>query len=73
MGNDITVSEAASLRGLSVATVRYWCRQEGWLKSARKSGGTWLIDKDEVLAFVPPKPGPEPGQKRARRKNEEGD
>jgi len=59
MGDIITVKEGAELRGVSVAVIRYWLRS-GWLKSGRKSGGTWLIDKAELLSFEPPARGPRP-------------
>ena len=54
----IMAEEAAKLRGVTAETIRRWARI-GWLKKARRVGRhTWLLDRAEVLAFEPPKPGP---------------
>lgn len=53
----VTVSEAAKLREVGPGVIRYWLRK-GWLTSARKAGGTWIMSRAEVLDFEPPKPGP---------------
>ena len=55
----VTVAEVAKIRGVHKDTVRRWCA-EGWLKSAKMMGRTWVMLKSEALAFEPPKPGPEP-------------
>jgi len=57
MSEIITAEEAARLRGVTGETIRRWCR-DGWLTKARKAGKTWLLDKAELMAFEPPKPGP---------------
>ena len=57
----VTVAEVARIRGVHNDTVRRWCK-EGWLKSAKKMGRTWVILKSEALAFEPPKPGPDRGR-----------
>lgn len=52
----ITTAQAAALRGdVTDHTVRRWCRL-GWLKAA-KYGKTWLVDRETVLEFKPPKCG----------------
>ena len=55
----ITVAEASELRNVMPSTIRFWIRR-GWITSARKSGATWLMERAEVMAFEPPKPGPQP-------------
>lgn len=60
----ITVSEAATLTGKSVETIRHWLRKR-WIKSAEKSGPRiWLMDQQEVTNFLPPKRGWPAGKKR---------
>ena len=54
-----TVANVAGLRGKSVSTIAYWCRN-GWLDAERVGTGPWRIygTRQELLDFDPPKPGP---------------
>ena len=63
MNDTITVHEAAELRGVRTEKIRHWLRS-GWIKSARKAGSVWLMDRAEVEAFEPPKRGWQEGQAR---------
>lgn len=52
----LTVTQAAALRGdVTDHTIRRWLRL-GWLP-ATKYGKTWLVDREAVLGFTPPKCG----------------
>lgn len=51
----LTVAQAAAQRGLSIATVRRWCKL-GWVVAV-KPGHDYLIDEESVMSFTPPRPG----------------
>lgn len=53
--NILTLSEAATLCGFGPFTIRHWC-EEGKIK-ARQSNKVWLIDRQSLLDFIPPRPG----------------
>lgn len=57
----IGTAEIAFLRNVTRQTAQRWC-SEGWLKTARMERlgklRCWTVERDEVMDFVPPKPGP---------------
>jgi excisionase family DNA binding protein len=54
--NPISITEAATRRGVARQTVLQWVRK-GWLP-AQRVGSQWIVDADTVANFKPPKPGP---------------
>lgn len=51
---DITVTEAAQLRGCDPRSVRKLA-ELGRIPGARKSGGTWLLPHEAILALPEPR------------------
>lgn len=53
---DMTVTEAAQLRGVDPRSVRKLA-ELGRIPGARKSGGTWLLPREAILALPEPRTG----------------
>lgn len=53
--NLITIPDAARLRNKTPATIWRWVKL-GWI-TAEKVGRDWLIDRQSLLDFDPPRPG----------------
>ena len=66
----ISTSEAAKLKGVHRDTVRRWINN-GWITAEKSAPSVpkspWLLSRDEVLAFVPPRPGWREGVARCSR------
>lgn len=58
-GRGVTVKQRGQERAPTARTVEQWCRT-GKLKAQRVGGtrrGLWLIDKDDLDNFTPPRMG----------------
>lgn len=54
--NRITIAEAARIRNVCVRTIQKWV-QKGYISKEEVTAKCFVVDKDEVLRFVPNKVG----------------